>query len=223
MTSGPLELRSLRRRNLREEATEVLRAAILGGDLEPGSIHSAVGLAEIMGVSPTPVREAMLELSRVGLVEVLPNRGFRVTVVDEHDLDEIADLRKMLEVPAMRLVVEHASDAGLAALAEPLGALEAAAEANDVPGFLLADRQFHLGLLALSGNRRLPDIVGGLRDQARIIGLHSLAVTGALKASAPEHREILEAVEARDGVRAERLMAAHLEHTRGIWAGRDET
>jgi len=65
-------LRSLRRRNLREEAVEVLRAAILGGELEPGSIHSAVSLAEHLGVSPTPVREAMLELSRYGLVEVLP-------------------------------------------------------------------------------------------------------------------------------------------------------
>src|SRR5579862_6729020 len=101
MNSEGSVLRSLRRRNLREEAVEVLRAAILGGELEPGSIHSAVGLAELMGVSPTPVREAMLELARSGLVEVLPNRGFRVTVVDDRDLDEIAELRKLLEVPAL--------------------------------------------------------------------------------------------------------------------------
>jgi DNA-binding GntR family transcriptional regulator len=223
MNPGRLELRSLRRRNLREEATEVLRAAILGGDLEPGSIQSVVGLAEIMNVSPTPVREAMLELARVGLIEVLPNRGFRVTVVDDHDLDEIASLRKMLEVPAMRLIVEKATDDDLALLTQPLGVVEAAAEANDVPAFLLADREFHLGLLRLSASERLVAIVAGLRDQARIVGLHSLAVTGALRASAPEHRQIFEAVRARDGDQAERLMSAHLEHTRGLWAGRKES
>ena len=72
MHTERLALRSIRRKNLREEAVEVLRAAILGGELEPGSIHSAVSLAEELGVSPTPVREAMLELSRLGLVEVLP-------------------------------------------------------------------------------------------------------------------------------------------------------
>jgi DNA-binding GntR family transcriptional regulator len=144
-------LRSLRRRNLREEAVEVLRAAILGGELEPGSIHSAVSLAEHLGVSPTPVREAMLELSRSGLVEVLPNRGFRVTVVDDRDLDEIYELRRMLEVPAMKLVIDRASAEQLDALEQPLTALEAAADKNDVPAFLVADREFHLATPAVVG------------------------------------------------------------------------
>lgn len=200
----------------------MLRAAILGGDLEPGSIHSAVGLSELMGVSPTPVREAMLELARVGLVDVLPNRGFRVTVVDEQALDEIAQLRKMVEVPAMRLAAANADEVGLATLVAPLEELEAAAERNDVPAFLLADRRFHLCLLRLSKNGRLVDIVASLRDQARIVGLHSLAVAGALRASAPEHRQLFDAVSAHDGAKAEQLMMAHLEHTRGMWAGRDE-
>src|ERR1700748_1061158 len=94
VTDSP-PLRSLRRRNLREEAVEVLRAASLGGDRARGSIRSAVSLAERLGVSPTPVREAMLELATMGLVEVLPNRGFRVTTVDDQDLDEICQLRLM--------------------------------------------------------------------------------------------------------------------------------
>lgn len=106
-------LPSLRRRNLRDAAVEVLRAAILDGDLAPGSIHSSVSLAERLDVSPTPVREAMLELATSGLVELLPNRGFRVSVVDSQDVDEICQLRLMLEVPAMELAVKHATDAGL--------------------------------------------------------------------------------------------------------------
>jgi DNA-binding GntR family transcriptional regulator len=223
MSAANLGLRSLSRKNLREEATEVLRAAILAGDLEPGSIHSAVGLSEVMGVSPTPVREAMLELSRVGLVVVLPNRGFKVTVIDDSDLDEIADLRKMLEVPAMRLVVEHAQAQQLAALEVPLRELEEASERNDGPAFLLADREFHLALLSLTGNQRLVDIVASLRDQARILGIHALAAAGTLRALAPEHRQILDAIRAGNGAQAERLMAVHLEHTRGLWAGREES
>jgi DNA-binding GntR family transcriptional regulator len=215
-------LRPIRRKNLREEAIEVLRAAILGGELEPGSIHSAVSLAEQLNVSPTPVREAMLELARSGLVEVLPNRGFRVTVIDDQDLDEICELRILLEVPAMELVIERASDSELDKLEQPLAELEAAADRNDVPAFLLADREFHMSLLRLAGNQRMVEIIAGLRDQTRIVGLRSLAAAGALHASAGEHRPILEAVRARDVAKAERVMVIHLEHTRGSWAGRDE-
>jgi DNA-binding GntR family transcriptional regulator len=208
-----------RRTNLREEAVAVLRAAILGGELEPGSIHSAVGLAERLGVSPTPVREAMLELANSGLFEVLPNRGFRVTVIDDQDLDEIFELRMLLEVPAVGLVIARATDEGLEGLYEPLEELESAAGDNDVAGFLVADRRFHLALLALAGNRRFVEIIAGLRDQTRIVGLRSLADEGALRATADEHRPILEALRARDAAEGERLMVAHLEHTRGAWAG----
>jgi len=221
MSMAPTDrgLRSLRRTNLREEAVEVLRAAILGGELEPGSIHSAVGLAERLAVSPTPVREAMLELANSGLVEVLPNRGFRVTVIDDQDLDEICELRMLLEVPALGLVIDRASDDGLEALQEPLSELESAARRNDVASFLLADRRFHLELLALAGNPRLVEIIAALRDQTRIVGLRSLADRGVLQATAEEHRPILEALSGRDAAGAKRLLTMHLEHTRGAWAG----
>ncbi len=223
MGEDELALRSIRRRNLREEAVEVLRGAILGGELEPGSIHSAVSLAERLGVSPTPVREAMLELARSGLVEVLPNRGFRVTVVDDRDLDEVCELRILLEVPAMDLVIERASAEALEALEAPLSALEEAAERRDVPAFLRSDRDFHLAILALTGNHRLVDIISGLRDQTRIVGLRSLAEAGALHATAAEHRPILDALRMRDITVARQTMTAHLEHTRGAWAGRAES
>jgi DNA-binding GntR family transcriptional regulator len=223
MENSGFALRSIRRRNLRQEAVEVLRAAILGGELEPGSIHSAVSLAENLGVSPTPVREAMLELARSGLVEVLPNRGFRVTVIDDQDLDEICELRMMVEAPAMALVSERASDSALSGLEQPLLELEAAADRNDVPAFLVADRAFHLALLELAENGRLVEIIAGLRDQTRIVGLRSLAAAGALQASAAEHRPILDAIRSRDATEAQRRMVIHLEHTRGAWAGRAES
>ena len=212
-------LRSIQRTNLRDEAITVLRAAILGGELAPGSIHSAGALAERLGVSPTPVREAMLALVESGLVEVVPNRGFRVSVIDDEDLDEICALRMMLELPALALVIEQASDASLSELSMRVAELESAAADNDVAAFLVADRAFHLQLLALTGNRRLVRIVAELRDQTRIVGLQPLAAEEDLDATAAEHRTILEALQARDVSAAQHLMTIHLEQTRGIWAG----
>jgi DNA-binding GntR family transcriptional regulator len=216
------ELRSLRRQNLREEALAALRAAVLTGELEPDSIHSTTALAERLGVSPTPVREAMLELARQGLVEPLPNRGFRIVAAKEKDLDEIRDLRLMLEVPALAMVIERAEEAGLLALRPHVEDIGRAAERGDLQEFLTADRAFHLGLLELGRNERLVRIVGELRDQTRIMGLGPLAETGALKYAAAEHAAILDAVIARDVTAAQRGMFEHLHHTRGIWAGQTE-
>jgi len=205
-------LRSIQRTNLRDEVIAVLRAAILGGELAPGSIHSAVNLADRLGVSATPVRDAMRALAASGLVEVLPNRGFRVTVMDDQDLDEICALRLMLEVPAIALVVQRASDSELDALGTWLGRLEAAAANSDLPGFLIAERGFQLELLALAGNRRLVRVVADLRDQTRITGLRSPAAMHEVAAG--EHRPLLEAIRARDVATAQHRITAHLQALR---------
>jgi DNA-binding GntR family transcriptional regulator len=208
--------------SLREQAQQVIRASILAGELEAGEIYSASTLAERLHVSATPVREAMLELANGGLVEPVRNRGFRVLTPDEADLDEISQLRLMLEAPSMRIVAERASDADLRALRDPVEQIEATAAAADVAGFLLADRAFHLGMLELTGNRRLVRLVAQLRDQTRIAGITELAREGNLAKSAAEHRDILDALEERDADKAQALMKRHLIHTRGIWAGRAE-
>jgi DNA-binding GntR family transcriptional regulator len=213
-------MRTLTPANLRSQAAEVIRASIVGGELAPGEIYSAPTLAERLGVSATPVREAMLDLAKDGLVEPVRNRGFRVVVVDDEDLDEISELRHLLEVPAMGIVIARASDEELMQLFEKVGAIERAAEVPDVPEFLLADRDFHLSLLTLAGNERLVRLVGQLRTQTRLIGIKGLAESGQLMASALEHRPILEAVCRRDAPAAKTLMRQHLDHTRESWAGR---
>jgi DNA-binding GntR family transcriptional regulator len=215
-------VKSLTQTSLREQAGQVIRASILAGELAAGEIYSASYLAERLGVSPTPVREAMLDLANGGLVEPVRNRGFRVLTPDEKDLDEISELRLMLEVPAMRAVAAHASDAQLQKLEDVVAEIESAAEAGDVARFLLSDREFHLGLLELHGNGRLLRLIAQLRDQTRLAAITDLARAGNLTASAREHRDLLESLRARDADRAEGLMRAHLIHTRGIWAGRSE-
>jgi DNA-binding GntR family transcriptional regulator len=200
----------------------VIRAGIVGGELAPGEIVSAATLAERLGVSATPVREAMLDLAAAGLVEPVRNRGYRVLAPDDRDLDEISELRLMLEAPAVRKVTELASAADLDELEREVDAIESSAERGDLAAFLSADRRFHLGLLQLTGNNRLVRLVGQLRDQTRLMGLGSMAQSGGLTSSAREHRDILDAIRSRHAGRAEELMRAHVEHTRGIWAGHTE-
>ena len=129
-------------------------------------------------------------------------------------------LAERLGVSAMGMVIARAGDPELVPLFEKVNAIERAAEDRDVAQFLLADRDFHLSLLALAGNERLVRLVGQLRTQTRLIGIKGLAEAGQLMASALEHRPILEAVCRRDDVESERLMRLHLDHTRESWAGR---
>jgi DNA-binding GntR family transcriptional regulator len=215
-------MKTLARTSLREQAAASLRASILGGELGAGQIYSAQALAERLGVSATPVREALLDLANSGLVEPLRNRGFRVLTVADRDLDEISEIREMLEGPAMALVVQRASDAELAAVDAIVDALETSAKERDVAEFLVNDRDFHLTLLGLTGNQRLVREVAQLRDQTRLVGIRALAEEDQLSESAAEHRPLLEALKARDAARAEQMMRDHIHHTRGIWAGRDE-
>lgn len=215
-------MQQLTQTNLREQSKAVIRASIVGGELVPGEVYSATTLSASLGVSQTPVREALLDLANDGLVEPVRNRGFRILTIADADLDEISELRVMLEVPAMRMVIKKATDAEIEALEPAVASIEVAAERDDIPTFLRDDRAFHLALLALGGNARLVRLVGQLRDQTRLLGLRGLAESGRLNESAAEHRVILDAVRSRDVQAAESLMRRHLDHTRGVWAGRAE-
>lgn len=207
-----------RRQNVRELIAEALRAALVTGEMRPGAVYSAPALAERFGVSPTPVREAMLDLAKEGLVIAVRNKGFRVTELSERDLDEITDVRALVEVPTVGRVAGTAS--GEAAKLRPLGeAVVAAAERGDILGYVEADTAFHLDLLALAGNAHLVEVVRDLRHRSRLYGLPSLAERGELLPSAREHLQLLDLVVAGDAPAAEALMRHHLRHVRGIWAG----
>jgi DNA-binding GntR family transcriptional regulator len=138
--------------NLRQRVAEALRALLITGQMRPGRIYSAPKLAAEFGVSATPVREAMLDLVSEGLVEVVRNKGFRVTVLDDRDLDSLAELRGFVEVPVMGLVAE----ACVGEVAEEVERLRPlarriteAAAAHDLVTYTEADNEFHTRFLAL--------------------------------------------------------------------------
>lgn len=208
--------------NLRSQAASIIRAWLLTGDLQPGKLYTVSEFSDRLRVSATPIREALFDLASEGLVEPVKNRGFRVLSLTEHDLDEIFELRMMLEVSTIRNIASRGLGVETAALKALVKANRKYAADGDIPAFLETDRQFHLSLLQLGGNQRLCSIVARLRDQTRLWGLPKLVTSGTLVPSAEEHAELLKALEKRDADLAAAMLTRHLEHTRGIWAGRPE-
>lgn len=210
------------RESLREQVAGALRAAVVAGGMRPGVLYSVPSLAAQFHVSATPVREAMLDLTKEGLVESVRNKGFRVTEVTDRQLDEITELRALIEVPTVARLAETIEPAQVSKL-EPLAAkICEAAVAGDLIGYIEIDRQFHIALLECSGNRRLVDVVNELRGQTRLYGLSKLVREHRLIRSAEEHLELLDALRAHDRERSEEIMRRHIRHVRGIWAPRGE-
>lgn len=223
MTAAPEGLAAIGgRTSLRERVAESLRAALVSGRMAPGTTYSIPALAEQFGVSATPVREAMLDLVNEGIVAPVPNKGFRVVELTDAELDQITELRRLLEVPTVGALAGAIDRSSIKRLRSLASAVSDAARRGDVVAYVEADRELHLALLAGAGNPRLVEIVGRLRDQSRLYGLEQLAAEGVLVDSANEHMQLIDALESGDRRAAERVMAHHLDHVRGIWASRRE-
>ncbi|AWW37808.1 GntR family transcriptional regulator [Streptomyces sp. AS58] len=202
----------------RERVADALRAALIAGELRTGEVYSAPALAARFGVSATPVREAMLDLAKEGLVDAVPNKGFRVTAVSERQLDEYTHIRALVEIPTTAALARTADPVALRALRPVAQEIVTAAAAGDLIAYVEADTRFHLGLLALAGNAHLVEVVRDLRGRARLYGLTKLVEEGRLRASAEEHLELLDALLARDEDAVRAVMTRHLGHVRGLWA-----
>src|SRR3954465_10695632 len=141
----------------RERVADALRAALIAGELLPGQVHSAPALAARFGVSATPVGEAMLDLAKEGLVDTVPNKGFRVTAVSERQLDEYTHIRSLIEIPTTVGLATSADPAALEVLRPVAEEIVTSAASGDLIAYVEADLRFHLGLLALAGNAHLVD------------------------------------------------------------------
>lgn len=226
-SGGELHFSSISRdQSLREQVSEALRAALIAGRMRPGVLYPAPALAEMLGVSATPVREAMLDLAREGLVEVARNKGFRVTAVSERELDELASTRLLLEVPAMGAVAANLTDEIRAALEElrtTADLLERAAQSEDLVAYMQLDTEFHTRFLALHGNRELVKTVRSLRARSRLYGLERVAQAGLLMQSTKEHGQMIDLALAGDQAGLEQLTRHHIGHVRTDWAASTPT
>ncbi|MFJ4715590.1 GntR family transcriptional regulator [Streptomyces sp. NPDC088785] len=193
---------AVERTSVRGQVLDALRAALLSGELTPGEVYSAPLLGERFGVSATPVREAMQLLAREGAVEVVPNRGFRVTERSARELAELAEVRALIEVPVV-LRLARALPAGRWAALRPAAeeTVTVAARA-DVARYAEADRAFHRALLGLGGNEQLVRVADDLRRRV---------VWSAcdLAADAGQHVALLDALESQDVPSLHHVLDAH--------------
>lgn len=210
-------------RTLRDQIVSLLRRRLMLGEMETGQLYSVTMIAQELGVSSSPVREALLKLADQGMLEPIRNRGFLVRPMSDQDRREVHQLRTLLEIPPMQ---DLAGDSALAERQSEFRALAhdivAAAERADYMAFIEADRRFHLGLLELTGNGRLVAMVGELRDHTRQAGLADLHAADQLRRTAEEHFGILDALLAGNRELVGTLMEQHLEHVSSDWGGAHE-
>jgi DNA-binding GntR family transcriptional regulator len=202
---------SLAPRALYEEVAELLRQRIFARELEPGSWIDELRIAEALGISRTPLREALKVLAAEGLVTMKVRRGAYVTEVSEQDLREVYELLSLLEADAAGAVCRVASDAELAQLQTLHNELEQAAQ----PGtgsrerFFELNEAFHLQLLDMARNRWRKQMVADLRKVMKLNRHSSLFKSGRIEESLKEHRAILAAVLERDAERAVQRVRTH--------------
>ncbi len=200
---------------LATHARQSVLAAIADGRLEPGGRYSVAQLAEQLGVSRTPVREALLMLEREGRVRFERNKGVRVLETTAADVAEVFELRLLLEVPA---TVKGCGTVDVEALQAELDAMGERARGGDEPGFMDHDERFHELILLAAGNRRLAAIVAALRDTVRGRGASTVGRSRSLEEILAEHGAILDALRAGDADRAGAAMRYHLRRTGDLLA-----
>jgi len=198
---------SLAPRALYEEVAELLRQRIFARELEPGSWIDEMRIAEELGISRTPLREALKVLAAEGLVTMKVRRGAYVTEVSEKDLRDVYHLLALLESDAARVVASRASDAQLAELQTQHQALEAAVHDRD--RFFEINEAFHRLLLDLSDNKWRNQMVADLRKVMKLNRHQSLLKSGRISESLQEHRLLLQALQSRDAAASAQRMREH--------------
>ena len=196
---------------LTERVYETVKDAILGLKLKPGSPLVEDELARQLGTSKTPVRDALLELERDGLVTKIPYKGTYVAELTHEDAIEIFELRSVLEGLASRLAAKALTSADMEAAEHLLQAADEARFRGELNEASLLGEQFHQIILRRARNSRLHPILLNLDEQMRRLRLISNRFAGRLEKSAHQHRAILEALRAGDPAQVEQAMRQHLQ------------
>lgn len=206
----PLQLHSYK--PLREVVFETLRSAIIEGILTPGERLMEVQLAEDLGVSRTPVREAIRKLELEGFVVTVPRKGAYVAGLTLKDITDVFEIRASLESLSARLAAERITSEELEKLDRILVQVAESSSKDDLESMVKVDTDFHEVLYAASRNDRLVGIVHNLREQIQRYRSTSLSYPGRMKTAFVEHKKIVEAIAERDVERAERLAQEHIEN-----------
>jgi len=198
-------------RSLTSWSTETLRQAILDGHFEPGERLDQDAIANELGVSRTPIREAIAALESEGLLESKPHRGVFVKVVSPRDIHEVFAVRALLEAEVARAAAQCIPDTVLDELERILEEAQEAYDRGDQGAQFEADRQFHETLREFTDNSLLREILDQVNNRVNVVRRFAQMRPGPhVEEFAQEHSGILRALRQRDGKRAAALMEQHL-------------
>jgi len=197
---------------LRDVVFSTLRKAILRGELKPGERLMEVQLANKLGVSRTPIREAIRKLELEGLVLVTPRKGAEVAEITEKSLRDALEVRRDLEKLAVSLACERITKEDICKLRDALDNFVVSLESNDVTEMAKADESFHNILYNAADNKKLIQILHSLLDQVYRYRVEYLKQKNAPTQIIREHEEIVNAVEKGDKERASEVAAIHIEN-----------
>jgi len=198
---------------LRDIVCELLRDAITNGVLEPGERLMELQLAEEMGVSRTPLREAMRKLELEGYIVMMPRRGTFVANMSIRDINEIFEIRTALESLSSGLAAERITQEELERLQRLMLKISGYVKAGNMEKIVATDIDFHDVLYKAARNNRLMGIISNLRDQLTRFRTLSMSFPGRLEATLEEHRNMVEAIAQGDVAAAQKAAEMHMEHS----------
>jgi len=197
---------------LRDVVFKTLRQAILKGDLKPGERLMEIQLANKLGVSRTPIREAIRKLELEGLVLMIPRKGAEVAKITEKSLRDVLEVRRALERLAVRLVCERITPEGVAELKQAARDFENILESDDITRVAEADVAFHDVIYFATDNRKLIQILSNLQEQMYRYRVEYLKRVEAHDQIIMEHNKLIEAIENGDKESAASFISIHIEN-----------
>lgn len=204
-----------REESSRHKVYRHVKDAIIAQEYRPGDMVYERELAQALGVSRTPVREALQALQDEGWLTVRPRKGSVVNPLSHVEIEEVLQIRSIVAAASIIFAVDRLGPSDSAYLNSLIIRQERAATVRDHNAFMDADMEFHLALVRLTGNRRLVSITSDLLDNFRRIGLEALGIGRDFTGPIAEHKAILEALDRREAEEARRLMVMH------IWKNKD--
>ena len=204
--------------SLHDQAAQSVRELIFSGELPPGSFLEESALCERIGVSRTPLREALKVLTAEGLLRHEPRRGCFVAQITERDLDQIFPVIALLEGRAAYEATARAGTADIATLEVMHQRLQEHAQSGRITDYYDANYAIHEAYITLADNRWLAQTIGDLRKILRLARHQTLHVPGRLQQSLREHLQVFEALKRRDCEGADAAMRAHLQAQRDALA-----
>lgn len=210
-------LEAPKQKTITTQAMEQIRQLIFDGELAAGSDHLESELADRLGMSRTPVREATLMLAQQGLLEVRPRKGVRIATLSLKDMVEIYAILTELESLAAEEAAEKGySDKDLAALKQSIEAMEEALKREDREAWAIADDAFHTELVRLGGNSRVQSIVSMMSNQVRRARAMTLYIRPLPVKSNEDHRAVFDAIRKGDAAAARQRHHSHRQHAREV-------